>query len=416
MKNTNVEVEGGEILIQSKEGHYAVIPAKHRQEVMDMIKDGCDGCINSYIQGLPKEADYAEDGSLLPSWNKVKATLNPKNWGVTDYTDKGDFDSAYSSARQQGEKEFMWNNQRKSTKSDMNEAQQMKSYGITDNQRITNPSRYRKNLSDLNTIDGYNIPLMNVVDRSLNKNKEEDFSNEPNSPAAKEQDALRLYLGLPQKANTFKPSKYKTGAFELNNYLEKLPDIMPSDEEIDYYGKPLSQKEFHKNKGNKKINVADNYSGNTLKPLEDFVMGKHTVKKGKDEKGEYIEYIDEFDFDTYKYNFLNGKIPFTDKTFNLDIPLGDISDKINKPYSIYGRKYYKDYGDGQKKTMYYSDKELSELNVNKRNFDTLALQRELSNRGVKLPKSTTKEGTFDGIWGEETKQALLDYQTKNKKK
>ena len=65
MKNTNIEVEGGELLLMSEEGHYAVIPAKHRQEVMDMVKDDCDNCINSYIQSLPKESDYAEDGTLI---------------------------------------------------------------------------------------------------------------------------------------------------------------------------------------------------------------------------------------------------------------------------------------------------------------------------------------------------------------
>ena len=64
MKKQNIEVEGGELLIQSKEGHYAVIPAKHRQEVMDMVKDGCDDCINAFIQTLPQESDYAEDGGL----------------------------------------------------------------------------------------------------------------------------------------------------------------------------------------------------------------------------------------------------------------------------------------------------------------------------------------------------------------
>lgn len=64
MKKKNIEVEGGELLIQSKEGHYAVIPTKHRQEVIDMIKDGCDDCINSYIQTLPRESDYAPDGSV----------------------------------------------------------------------------------------------------------------------------------------------------------------------------------------------------------------------------------------------------------------------------------------------------------------------------------------------------------------
>jgi len=75
MKKKNIEVEGGELLIQSKEGHYAVIPAKYRQEVMDMVKDGCDDCINNYIQTLPKDSDYAEDGSLYPE----EPIINPDN-------------------------------------------------------------------------------------------------------------------------------------------------------------------------------------------------------------------------------------------------------------------------------------------------------------------------------------------------
>lgn len=88
MKNTNIEVEGGEILIQSKEGHYAIIPAKYRQEVMDMVKDGCDDCINEYIKTLPKDSDYAQDGSLLPNdedpiltsiYNKYPAFRNMGN-------------------------------------------------------------------------------------------------------------------------------------------------------------------------------------------------------------------------------------------------------------------------------------------------------------------------------------------------
>ena len=70
MKKQNIEVEGGEILLMSKEGHYAVIPAKHRQEIMDMVKDGCDDCINNYIQTLPKDSDYAEDGTLIPDDKK----------------------------------------------------------------------------------------------------------------------------------------------------------------------------------------------------------------------------------------------------------------------------------------------------------------------------------------------------------
>ena len=79
MKKTNIEVEGGELLLQSEEGHYAVIPAKHRQEVMDMVNGKCDGCINAYIQSLPKESDYAEDGSLLfDNYSQKQPTVNTR--------------------------------------------------------------------------------------------------------------------------------------------------------------------------------------------------------------------------------------------------------------------------------------------------------------------------------------------------
>jgi len=39
-----------------------------------------------------------------------------------------------------------------------------------------------------------------------------------------------------------------------------------------------------------------------------------------------------------------------------------------------------------------------------------SIQKSLSEKGYKLPKSTTKEGTFDGIYGDETKNALTEYQ------
>jgi hypothetical protein len=60
----NIEVEGGEFLLMSDEGHYAVIPAKDRSYVMQMVKSKCNDCINSYISKLPKESDYAQDGTV----------------------------------------------------------------------------------------------------------------------------------------------------------------------------------------------------------------------------------------------------------------------------------------------------------------------------------------------------------------
>jgi len=200
-------------------------------------------------------------------------------------------------------------------------------------------------------------------------------------------------MGMPQVNNTFTPSRYKDGAFELRGYNETLPDIMPSDDEINYYGQPLNWDEFE--------------GFNTLKPMDDFVMGRHTVKSNSDERGSYIEYIDEFDFDTYKYKTDVG-FPLTDTKLDINIPVGDMLDKtFGKPYSIYGRKYYKDYGDGVNRAMYYTDSELSDNTADK---DTLGLQRELRNRGYEFPGSTKENGTLDGVMGDETKKALAEYQ------
>jgi hypothetical protein len=77
----NIEVEGGELVLQSDEGHFAVIPAKHRREVQDMIKMGCNDCVNAYIQTLPTNEDYAEDGTL------INPDDPPKNYLFVDSKD-----------------------------------------------------------------------------------------------------------------------------------------------------------------------------------------------------------------------------------------------------------------------------------------------------------------------------------------
>ena len=133
-QNINIEVEGSELILKNKAGDYVIIPKKYRTEVQDMIKNNCHSCIDSLVETLPVMADYAEDGSLLPDWDKIKATLNPKNWEVPDYSDKGDFSTAFATARKAGEKEFMWNNKRFNTKYDGTAEQQLKETGITDNQ------------------------------------------------------------------------------------------------------------------------------------------------------------------------------------------------------------------------------------------------------------------------------------------
>lgn len=75
---------------------------------------------------IKKDSTEAKHGLVLP------------DWGVDDYTDKGDFNTAYSSARKAGKKEFMWNNKKYNTNYKGTPEQQLKETGITDKQRLSN--------------------------------------------------------------------------------------------------------------------------------------------------------------------------------------------------------------------------------------------------------------------------------------
>ena len=60
-----VEAQGKEAIIRNSNGDIAIIPIKHVREVMDMIKDGCHGCIDRYVSQLPKADNYAQDGTIF---------------------------------------------------------------------------------------------------------------------------------------------------------------------------------------------------------------------------------------------------------------------------------------------------------------------------------------------------------------
>jgi hypothetical protein len=384
-----VEVEGGELALKNSFGDIVIIPKKNRLEVEGMIKDKCWDCVDAFVDTLPVMEDYAEDGSLFPDWDKVKTKLNPKNWGVTDYTDKfPDKDKAFTAARKAGEKEYLYKGVRYTTDYAGTPQQQLKETGITDNQ-LYKTNAFQERLYNNLVPVGYTNMESRVWDAVV-KNEKDKQKDIPNNVSKERQDAYNFYMGKPQKNNTFNVSKYtpstskekNTVYYSLNNE-NFLNDIL---DQVDNKGNFLDYSQI--TSSNQPVYGNPDIKKKVMGSYEN-VMGNFTLSKGNDDKGNYISYYDKWDI----------------------APLD-----FGKPFEIYDRIYVKDYGDGKQKRMYYSDKELSELDVNKKNFDTLALQKELANRGVKFEKSVKKDGSFDGIWGEETKAALLDYQTKNKKK
>jgi lipoprotein-anchoring transpeptidase ErfK/SrfK len=66
-----LNVEAEEMAIRNSHGDVAIVPAHDVDKVRQMIKEGCHGCIDSYVSSLPKFSRYAEDGTLYPVDDEV---------------------------------------------------------------------------------------------------------------------------------------------------------------------------------------------------------------------------------------------------------------------------------------------------------------------------------------------------------
>lgn len=60
-----IEAEGSELLLKNSEGDFVIIPKKYRVEVLNMLEEDCNSCIDALVETLPVMEDYAEDGNLI---------------------------------------------------------------------------------------------------------------------------------------------------------------------------------------------------------------------------------------------------------------------------------------------------------------------------------------------------------------
>ncbi len=347
--------------------------------------------------------------SIEGIFDEIKTSVNPYNWGVPDYSSKGSFSNAYSVARSNGEKEFLWKNKRYSTNYNGTPSQQLKETGITDSQLGVNSFIRDRIYKNITPYTGMTPTYVQAISGAISKDKNRDIEVKNPFPVTyrgtvpfrnasqtekdfhkkksqieirRAEDSWALYTGNKQRFGTYEISKNKpskstnvnTNYFSLNKSYPELISFLEKE------GKTL------KNGESKIIREGDKLSS-------DLVLRNFKISKGKDEKGEYISYYDNWNLNP------SMEFPFPEQ---------------GKPFEIYDRIYLKDYGDGVKKRMYYSDKELNNIDFKNKNFDTLALQRELNNRGYALVKSKKKNGDFDGVFGQETMDALNDFKKKQK--
>lgn len=86
-KNLKIEAEGGELILKNKIGDHVIIPKDRREEVQELIKHGCHGCIDGIVESLPSMAEYAEDGTVV---SQLYTQKTGKDWstakkeGLTD--------------------------------------------------------------------------------------------------------------------------------------------------------------------------------------------------------------------------------------------------------------------------------------------------------------------------------------------
>lgn len=317
----------------------------------------------NHLKRLKKQG-YKDGGSLskaqlgkyIPNW------LNFYNWGVADYTDKGDFNTAYYSAKKSGEKEFMWNGKRYNTNYAGTPRQEVGAYGINgkpvNSKDINSPAQV-----NLYPVLGRYLP--GHISASIGDNITSiDYSGAGNIP-----------YGIPKVERKGEKSfnVYGQDNLTFSNKVASLPlgeysflfdsEYMPSDWNL-----------FTNNCAD---NVCDAFGIPRSKGIETPPRAMSKIKE---------------------------KYPTLDVT--------------GRTYDDYYDLYEKLQNQPNKKILSQSKNILGIASSPEIQNSPLAklligtIQGALAEEGYNLPNSLTQKGNHDGIYGPETKKALEDWQKK----
>jgi len=352
MKNIKVEVEGKELALKNSHGDVVIIPVNKANWVKQKLSEGCHGCIDGLVESLPSMEDYAEDGSIFPSWEEVKSTLNPYNWGVDDYSSEKDFNSAYASARKKGDEEFMYKDKRYNTKYAGTPRQEAGAY--TTIKDLNNPIKVFK-YPAMSSHNGH-------ISAELNDSTFVDFGPFGNQQTSKK-DVSNTYNVYDSDKTKFK---------NRSNTLPKHTNVSNIDKNKDW------------------IAVSNNCADN--------VCDAFGIKRSSG-----------IELPSNTLNKIKNKYPTIETT-------GRNYDDYLELSRVVGTKKADDILKNSENLLGISNSPDLKGEVSKNIIKSI--QKSLSEKGYKLPKSTTKERLwegeylykFDGIFGEETKNALLEYQ------
>ena len=407
----------------SKLGQHPKDPAR-KKAFYARHKKNLDG--NPYFRAFARKTwEYGgelteNDIPMAGNGKTILSYLNPKNWGVTDYTNTGNFDSAFSTARKAGEKEFLYNGQRFNTRKDTDP---IKYTGANPNQeeydevlRTQYPEFFKllnrgQNVGNI-SFEGGKSSNDEFNRAFIKKNPSLLFSGNSKIAVGQNPYSSQEFIGnLIAEAGHLKDNNLDESIF--NPYTWKAAFDNFKFGETKYSIPGTAEYNAHRLIEPGVAMVAyGNLSPNDIKRIqknlgvkEDGYFGEKTYKALQD-KYKDDEYIKEGISEHQYYT--------SDKDIN-PISMGDLPElskrylnKLNKEVPL---KYY-DRFKNHLIDASYTDNAL--LSTSGDNMNALLLQQALKKRGYDLPKSTIKHGKLDGIYGDETKKALLDYQAKNK--
>jgi len=325
-------------------------------------------------------------------YKKVVSTLNPKNWGVTDYSNVGTFSKAYQKAKLSGEKEFMYNGERKSTNYAGTPEQEISQYGV----------------------NGKKIHPLDINDKII-INEFPMFHKDylPGHLEAGKEDGSSISYGLAGNAYLHNNSKNKKTFYAYGSnpdtYYKKYQNLQDENRQLDIEEettKKTQDSSWNLFKNNCADNVIDSFGIKRKSGLQtpsdavERISQKYPVlevtgrtpDEFKQKENNAVSNI------VQPYQFLKstGKAPYgkalkgyasilpIDIVRNLDIVKNDI---LNK-----GHEYLMN---GQHHSTVGSRTGVQNV------------QNLLNLNGYKLEP--------DGVYGPKTKEALLDYQSKNNK-
>jgi len=342
--------------------------------------------------------------------SEITSTLNPKNWGVKDYSKSGTRDQAYAAARKAGEKEFMWNNERFSTRKDTDP---IKYIGTNPNQKEfdeTLRNDYPEFFKTLNR--GKNVGSINFKDMVENQpNRAAILPYKTNSMIAvgENPESSKDFMSsiIAESSHLKDPKLYRSSLnpYYLKGKLEKklhgeevynIPDNLEYDDHrlfepgmaLTAYGN-LSPEDIKRIQASLGVEQDGYFGPQTYKALQNQYKDNYNVTNALQKHA--IMYKD-----TDKNPISMGKDDNLSKAYltaiNNNVPLKQPEKFIDPRSSI---------------NVVYSDYALKSNAIE--NMDPKILQSSLYNRGYDLPKSVNSFFKFDGVVGDETKQAYNDW-------